>query len=98
MTRLIVRQGRSIAGLPTISNSSHDPNNTDNRDDPRGQEGNRNANHSQAPHDRRRTLSNRAAQGGEESGVRRDDVALAVNLNLEISRRVGFVDLPAAIL
>ena len=41
MTRFIVRQGRSIAGLPTISNSSHDPNNTDNRDDPRGEEGDR---------------------------------------------------------
>src|SRR5207249_5122366 len=87
---------RSIA--PTCSythNSSHDPNYGCQCNCPRCEKCQGYANHSQAPRQRCCALSECISQRGDETGLGRNDVALAVNLDRHVSRGVCFVDLCA---
>src|SRR5437899_10700092 len=65
-----------------------DPDDRDDRDYPRGKERNRDPDHPQTPHDGPGALRHSTAQRGERTALMRDDVALAVNLDLDVSWRV----------
>ncbi len=69
------------------------PHDRDDRYHPRGEKRNRHADHAQTPHDCAGALRQGAAQRGEQAALLRNDIALAVNLNRDVSGRAGFVDL-----
>src|SRR5439155_20309011 len=77
--------------------ASRDTDDADNRDDPGSKKRDRNTNHPQAPHDGAGALSRRASQRGEQTAPVRNDITLAVNLDRDINRRVGFIDLCARV-
>ena len=75
--------------------SSRDPNYGSQGDRPWREKCQGYANHSQAPRQRCCALSERISQRGDETGLGRNDVALAVNLDRHVSRGVSFVELCA---
>src|SRR6266404_409829 len=98
MTRLVTEQGGFCSsGLgPSTTDSSREPDYSNQRDDPRRKKRERHSDHTQTPHDCARALRNSSAYGRDETGVGRNNVALTINLDRQIGRRVGFVDLSAA--
>src|SRR2546430_10000940 len=72
-----------------------DPDYGEDRNYPRGKECNRHANHPETPHDCAGALRQCPSQRGERTALMRDNVALAVNLDRDVGRRVGFINLRA---
>ena len=91
------RKPRALPGMsaPRADHAFRDPNNRHNRDQPRGEKRNRDANHPYTPHDCAGALRQRASQRCERTALVRDNIALAINLNRNVGRRVGFINLRA---
>src|SRR6516165_2329045 len=79
----------SLCAYHTLRN----PDDRDDRHNPRREKGNRHADHAQAPHDCAGALRKRTSQRREQSALLRNDTALAVNLDRDVSGRAGFVGL-----
>src|SRR5215472_8540480 len=76
-------------------NSRCDPHDSNDRNHPRCEKRDCHTDHAQAPHDRTSALCQCPSHCGEETALARNDVALTVNLNRDVSRSVRFIDLCA---
>ena len=85
----------SASCLACANHAFCNPDQRNQRNHPRREKRNRHTDHPQAPHDGAGALRESAAQCGERTALVLDNVPLAVNLDRDVRRRVGLINLRA---